>query len=184
MPFKKIQNLHILYTAHGIFMLASIMLVPLFAIFASEAGASLQTIAYLGSIYFATKTIGTLFIKYVNISTKYPKELLILSYLIKTLAWLSLIFSSQIFMLFLIQGILGFSEGIQSPSFRTLVAKNLIPGKEIIEYANWELVLAITGVLGTSIGGYIATQYGFAGLFALMALMAFMAALISSSLKK
>ena len=183
MPVK-LQRLRLLYTAHGIFMLASIMLVPLFAVFATEAGASILVIGYLGSIYFATKTIGVLTVRVFSPSTHSAYHILFLSYIVKGLCWGGLIFSNTLPIIFIVQALLGLAEGFQSPAFRTLTAQNIIPGKEMAQFANWEVVLALTGIVGTSLGGFIATKFGFDGLFIVMSILAFIAALLSKQVAK
>lgn len=181
---SSVKRLHLLYSAHGVFMLASIMLVPLFAIFATEAGASLLIVSYLGSAYFATKTIGVLMIRYITPTINQAGLCLQCSYLIKALCWLGLIFSNSIILVFAVQAVLGLAEGIQSPAFRTLTAHNLTPGKEMAQYADWEIILALTGIIGTSLGGYIATNYGFNGLFFIMIILSFTALVLSIKVAK
>ena len=180
----QLNRLHLLYTAHGIFMLASIMLVPLFAIFATEAGASILMVSYLGSVYFATKTGGVLIIRYLVPSIHQAGYLLRYSYLIKALCWFGLIFSNSLVVIFIVQAILGLAEGFQSPAFRTLTAHNLTNGKEMAQFADWEIILAVTGIIGTSLGGFIATEYGFDGLFLVMGTLSLIAALLTLKVAK
>ncbi len=180
----KLQRLRLLYTAHGTFMLASIMLVPLFAVFATEAGASILIIGYLGSIYFAAKTIGVVAVRLFSPSTGSAYQILFLSYIVKALCWGGLIFSSTLAIIFIVQAILGLAEGFQSPAFRTLTAQNIIPGKEMAQFANWEVILALTGIIGTSLGGYIATNYGFNGLFFTMSILSLTAAVLTIKVAK
>jgi predicted MFS family arabinose efflux permease len=170
--------LNILYSAHGLFMLASIMVTSLFAIFAEQVEASIIVIGYLGSTFFTAKAVGTLLMRVYGDSLSSQKKILVYGYVLKAIGWFTLIFVTHLNVLFAVQIILGFSDGIQSPAFRAIVAKNLDNGHEVSEYASWEIVLAVTGVVGATASGFIVGTLGFSTLFLIISSFALVSAVV------
>jgi predicted MFS family arabinose efflux permease len=168
-------TLYLLYLAHGLFMLASVMLAPLFALFATEFDASIETVALLGTIYFAAKGAGTIFTRFVGTNFLSSKASLRLGYAAKIVGCLGFFFATALPQLFIIQLLLGFSEGLHTPAFRALMATNFDNDKELPQAADWEIILSFTGVTGSAIGGIIVSTFGFDTLFLVMAGMVMVA---------
>jgi MFS family permease len=181
---KTNPTLYFLYLAHGLFMFASVMLAPLFALFTTDFDASIETVALLGTIYFAAKGVGTVFTRVVGTQFLTPKNSLRLGYGLKIMGCLGFFFATALPQLFIIQLLLGFSEGLHAPAFRALMATNFDTDKELPEAADWEIVLSFTGVTGTAAGGLIVSLFGFDALFLAMAILVGVAFLITYRLSK
>ncbi|MCU0678102.1 MAG: MFS transporter [Candidatus Pacebacteria bacterium] len=165
---KTNPTLYLLYLAHGLFMFASVMLAPLFALFATEFTASIETVALLGTIYFGAKAGGTIFTRFIGARLLAPRTSLRIGYLMKIAGCLGFFFATALPQLFIIQVLLGFSEGLHAPAFRALMARNFDTNKELPEAADWEIVLSFTGITGTALGGIIVSYFGFDVLFLVM----------------
>lgn len=150
-------------------MFASIMLAPLFALFATDFEASVETVALLGTTYFVAKAVSTLFTRFLGATTYSSLASLRIGYILKIIGCLGLFGATVLPQLFLIQALLGFSEGLHAPAFRALVATHFDKQRELAEAAEWEIVLAFTGITGTAMGGFVVSHFGFDPLFLLMA---------------
>lgn len=181
---KANPTLYLLYLAHGLFMFASVMLAPLFALFATDFSATIETVALLGTIYFAAKGVGTVFTRLIGTHFLTPKNSLRLGYGLKIMGCLGFFFATALPQLFIIQLLLGFSEGLHAPAFRALMATNFDTDKELPEAADWEIILSFTGVTGTAMGGLIVSQFGFDALFLAMAGLVSFALLLTFNLKQ
>ena len=74
--------------------------------------------------------------------------------------------------LFVIQFILGIGEALGTPTFDAIFAEHLDKNKHIMDYADWKVISNGLLVLGTLLGGLIASEYGFQPLFIGMSLLA------------
>jgi MFS family permease len=180
----KNPTLYLLYLAHGLFMFASVMLAPLFALFATGFNASIETVALLGTVYFGAKGIGTIFTRLIGSRFMSSKTSLRLGYVAKIIGCLGFYFATALPQLFIIQLLLGFSEGLHAPAFRALMATNFDSNKELPQAADWEIMLSLTGVTGTAIGGVIVSSYGFDTLFLTMTILVTIALILTFHLKK
>lgn len=161
-----------LYIFNGIFVLAASMLAPIFAFFAEDIGASIFQVSLLASVFFFSKIIVTLIVRKFGDGMKEKEFLLLGGFLVRALAWFSLIFITSISSLFLVQILLGLGEAIGNPSFNAIFAKHLDKGRQIKEYSEWGIVVTLSAGTGTLIGGYVVSRYGFQPLFAIMSLLA------------
>ncbi|MFN3692995.1 MAG: MFS transporter [Candidatus Paceibacteria bacterium] len=179
---KTNPTLYFLYLAHGLFMFASVMLAPLFALFATNFNATIETVALLGTIYFTAKGAGTVFTRLVGRHFLTPKNSLQFGYGLKILGCLGFFFATALPQLFIIQLLLGFSEGLHAPAFRALMATNFDSHKELPQAADWEIILSFTGITGTAMGGLIVSQFGFDTLFLAMTVLVSVALLLTYKL--
>ena len=160
--------LRALYVSNGTFVFAGAMLVPLYAIFAEELWATIFIISALTTVLLIAKVVTVLFLQKFGDGFAEKVYLLIAGFVVRVIGWLGLLFFQSIPALFVMQVILGFGDGVGSPSFRALFATHLDKGKEVRRYSEWELVLATGGSIGALTGGYIVTNFGFETLFVLM----------------
>ena len=113
-----------------------------------------------------------------------PQHLLSLAYVCKIAACGTLFATTGIPQLYLAQALLGLTEGIQNPAYRALVATSLDKNHETAESADWEIILAVTGIIGTALGGYIASHYGFHALFIAIGSISGISLLLSRFIQK
>lgn len=167
-----------LYISNGIFVFAGAMLVPLYAIFAENIGATILTISALTSVLLIAKVVTVVFLQKFGDGFAEKEYLLVAGFIVRAIGWIGLLFFQTIPTLFAVQIILGFGDGIGSPSFRALFATHLDQGKEVKRYSEWELILAAGGSAGALTGGYLVTNYSFNILFAVMSVLAVFSAII------
>ena len=162
---------YVLFSATGIHLFAASMLVPIYALFAEEIGASVFQVGLLASTAFAAKFCVVLILRALADSISQPLYLLLLSYLLHGLAWASLLFVTTTTGLFIIQVINGFSYATGAPAYRTLLARHLPRSRAVRMYASWELIKAVTGLVASIIGAGIVAVAGFSVLFQVMVLL-------------
>lgn len=167
-----------LYISNGIFVFAGAMLVPLYAIFAEDIGATIFIISALTSVLLIAKVVTVFFLQKFGDGFAEKEYLLIGGFVVRAIGWIGLLFFQTIPALFVMQVILGFGDGVGSPSFRALFATHLDSGKEVRRYSEWELILATGGSIGALTGGYIVTNFGFETLFVLMSGLAVISAIV------
>lgn len=148
------------------------MLAPIYAFFAEDIGASIFVVSALATVFLISKLIFSLVVRKFGDTFKEKEYLLILGYLIRSIAWFSLVFVDSIFILFVVQAILGLGEAVGSPAFNAIFAKHLDGGKQIKEYAEYGIVGTLSTAIGTITGGYIVTQFGFTPVFIIMGTLA------------
>ena len=167
-----VNALKILYVSNGVFVFAGAMLVPLYALFAESVGADMLTISVLAATMLISKVLATISIRWLGDSVAETEYLLILGFLLRALGWLVLLFFPIVFGLFVAQIIIGFGDGVGSPTFRAIFATHLDSGTEVRRYSEWELILATAGAVGAIVGGYIVTMFGFSTLLVFMSALA------------
>ena len=168
----KNKALTTLYIFNGFFVLAGAMLAPIFAFFAEDIGASIFQVSLLATAFLFSKIIFTLIVRKFGDNIQEKEYLLLGGFFVRSIAWFSLVFVSSIPALFLIQILLGVGEALGNPAFDSIFAKHLDEGKQIKEYSEWGIVATLGAGIGTLVGGYIVTNYGFQPLFITMSIIA------------
>lgn len=160
-----------LFFSNGALFFSSSLLVPIYAIFAEEMGASVVQVSLLAATAALSRGIALLTIRYFNHTDGRSALLFQCGALLYTATWFSLIFAHSVYHLFFIQIILGTSMALVAPAFRTLLANSLQSGKEISIYSNWEMFKAFLGASAALAGGLLVNHYGFITLFIIMTLL-------------
>jgi len=167
----KNNALKTLFIYNGIFVMATAMLGPLYAIYVVKFVDGVIAV----SISWAAFLISTSFFTYIvskkGDQVKEKEYLLLAGYLIRIISWLSLIFVHNLTALVLVQIFLGLGESLGSPSFNVLFADHLDKNRHVKEYSEWLLIANLTSAVGIIIGGIIVSNYGFETLFVLMSLL-------------
>ncbi len=180
------MNIKIKYLifSNSFFIFAGNLLVPLYALFINQLGFG----AEVAGILFGTKFISAVLTQCVMLRLKdrvhLDYQLLKYNYLIRGLAWFSLVFFQNIYLLFLVEIFVGFSEAIGTPAYAALVSENLDKKRHISEWASLYFVSNITTAAASILSGFIVTLFGFPYLFFIMSSLAFTSFLIFTSFKK
>jgi len=169
--------LRVLYITNGLFVFAGAMLVPLYAIYAENIGATIFLISALATVLLVSKFFATLAIRTLGDTFAQTEYLLIAGMLLRAVSWILLIFIPTIPGLFIVQVIFGVGDGVGSPAFRALFARHLEASQGVRRYSEWELITAASGAIGALAGGYVVTVYGFPVLLAVMATIAIFTAI-------
>lgn len=167
------KSLKILYVYNGIFVFAGGLLGPLYALFVTELDNKVFSVSLTWAVFLISSSIFTFVISKLRDDLVKEKEYLLLAgFLTRAVVWFLYIFVDSLASLAILQFLLGLGEALGSPTFNSIFAEHLDPGRHIAEYANWQLIVYIVVALSTLLGGLIVTYFGFRPLFFLMSLLA------------
>jgi len=175
------KSLKILFLFNGVFVFASMLLGPLYAVYVESIDENILSISVTWAVFLISATFFTFIVSRRGDSVKEKEHLLMAGFLIRAISWFLFIFVGNIFHLILIQFFLGIGEALGSPSFDAIFAQHLDKGMQIKEYSSWKLIVNGATAVATIIGGLIVVTFGFNVLFIVMsffALIAFFGVLI------
>lgn len=163
--------LKILFVSNGIFVLATSLLGPLYALYVEKINKGILNISVSWAVFLISATIFTFIIS--KIGDHHRKDgFLITGYLIRAVVWIMYIFVSNMPQLILLQILLGLGEAIGTPTFDAIFAEHLEDHHHVEEYSDWSLIRNISTALGTIGGGLVVSSFGFKPLFIFMAFFA------------
>ena len=164
---KKILNkpIKILLATNGLILMAAAMIGPIYALFIEEIGGSLLDASYAGAAFALVAGITVLVSGSYTDKVKHPERIVALGSIIFGSGFFLLTFVQSIWMLLLVQGIIGFGEAIYSPSYDAVYSKHLTKNEAGRQWGFWESMSYFTAVVGALLGGYIASTFGFDALF-------------------
>ncbi len=164
-------TLRVLFLSNGIFVFADSLLGPLYAVFVQKFADGVLAISISWTTFLISTTLFTFLIARVGDKIR-KDDLLMASFIIRAIVWLSYIFVGNILQLIALQIFLGIGEALGSPSFGAIFAEHIDKNHHIEEYADWRLIANIVTAVGTMLGGVIVTRLGFEYLFLAMSLLA------------
>lgn len=165
------KPIKILLATNGLIMFAGAMLGPIYAIFVERIGGDLLDASLTGGFFALAAGLTSL------ISGKYADKIrenemiIVYGYLLIGISFFMFIFVSSIYMLFVLQVIIGFAEAMYSPAFDAIYSKNLKKRNEGKGWGAWESLNYFTAAGGAFIGGLIASYFGFDVLFVAMSVL-------------
>lgn len=162
---------------NSLFMMAGLAIAPIYAVFLEGVGASVFMISLLTATLMAARLVTLVVVRFVGDALFEKEYLLIADYALRASAWGALIFIETIAPLFIVQAIVGISAGIGTPSFLAIFARHLDHGRQVSEYADYNISKFVFGIFGTVGGGWIVSTYSFDVLFAVMAVIGFFCAI-------
>lgn len=172
--------LKLLLFANSVDAFGNYLLIPLFALFVKDIGGGPE----LAGTLFATQLIVSSIVGGLLALVKDRKaldvKLLKVSFIIRTCAWLLLVFIQTIPVMFMVQAALGVALAIYSPSFFSLVSEHLDKSKHIRDWSIWSASVDFSHGLGSLASGFIIISFGFTPMFIIIALLEFISLIISS----
>ena len=162
-------TLQILFFTNGFLVLSLAMVTPIYALFAESIGASIATVGFLAATLFVGKIAGLLIMSIWGDIADHKARLYLWGFSLQVMAWIILITADMLWYLFIAQVLTGLSYALSVPAFRMLVATHLDKGRELYDYATWDLTLALTGLFGGGLGALVVSVYGFQTLFIILA---------------
>jgi hypothetical protein len=168
----KNKALKIIFIYNGIFVFASGLLGPLYAIFVETIDKNILSVSLSWSAFLISTTLSMLFIRNFGDSIKEKEYLLLAGFLIRAVVWFSFPFVSTLSVLVFLQIMLGIGEAVGSPAFDAIFAEHLDDGRHIREYMDWKLTSNIAGAIAVISGGIIISYAGFSALFFIMGSLA------------
>jgi MFS family permease len=166
---KNQRALKILFISNGIFVFASTLLGPLYAILAEQFDADILSISFAWFLYMLSTTLFSFVVSKLGDKVKEQEYLLVIGYAIRIISWILYIFTNNLYMFFAIQMLLGIGQAIGSPAFDAIFAIKLDKGFEINRYAKWQIIQNLSIAIASLIGGLIVNYLGFNILFMAMA---------------
>lgn len=166
------KALRILLIFNSIFVFASSLLGPLYAIFVSGIDSKIMSVSFSWAAFLISTTICMLLLRKWGDSLKEKEYFIMASYLIRAIVWFLFPFISTLFMLVILQVILGIGEALGTPAFCALFAEHLDDGKHIEEFTDRKLMVCFSEVMGVLAGGIIVSKFGFKSLFMIMGILA------------
>ncbi|MDO8621327.1 MAG: MFS transporter [Candidatus Levybacteria bacterium] len=163
--------LKILFISNGIFVFADSLLGPLYAVFVQKFADGVLAISISWTAFLISTTLFTFLISRVGDKIR-KDDMLMASFIVRAIVWLSYIFVGNIPQLIALQIFLGIGEALGSPSFSAIFAEHLDKNHHVQEYADWRLIANIVTAVGTMLGGLIVAKLGFEYLFLAMSLLA------------
>ncbi|MCX6762668.1 MAG: MFS transporter [Candidatus Moranbacteria bacterium] len=151
--------------------MAAGLLGPLYAIFVQRFVDGVMAVSISWSAFLVATTIFTYFISRYGDGVKEKEYLLLAGYIVRTVAWLLFLLVNNLFLLILVQVILGLGESLGTPAFNSIFAQHLDKNKYVKEYSYWSLISNIVTAIGVMGGGLIITTLGFKTLFITMAFL-------------
>ncbi len=173
------KTLKLLLEASGFFIFASGMLGPIYAIFVEEIGGNILTASGAWAIFTLFSGILKFFISKWEDHVKHQEKLLIIGYGMASLGFLGYFFVQNAIHLFIVQAFLGIATAIRVPAYDGMYSRNLDKGKAISEWGIWESMSDINLAISATIGGLIASIFGFKVLFLFMFVLSVIGFLIS-----
>ncbi len=162
------KALKALFIMNGIFVLAGSLLGPLYAVYVKSLDERIMSVSLSWAAFLLSTTVFTFIVSRMGDKIREKEYLLMAGYLIRSVVWFLYIFVGGVLDLVILQVMLGIGEALGTPSFDALFAEHLDKNKHISEYSDWKIISNGVLVLGTLLGGYIVSRYGFTYLFLAM----------------
>lgn len=166
------NSLRALFAINSIFVFASQLLGPLFAVFVMKIDGGVMLISLATSTQLLSSTFFLVLVSKWGVRVKEREYLLAGGYLLRAVGWLGYIFVSTPLGLVLLQLVFGLGDALGTPSFNAIFAKHVRSDNDIAMYADWSVISNLIMALGMIIGGVMVTVWGFEVLFGVMSAIA------------
>jgi len=171
--------LRILLITDGLFLLASAMIGPIYAIFVEEIGGDILTAGASFAVF--SLVLGLLILMMGKIEDVVLKETelwICAGYFIIAFGFFGYLLIKTPVHLFFIQAILAIGVAVESPAFCAVYSRHLDKKRTAFQWGAWDATHNLTAALGALIGSAIAAFLGFNILFILMGCLALLSCLI------
>lgn len=166
------KALKVLFVSNSVFVFASALLGPLYAVFVEQISGKIFWVSVSWATYVLAATLSVSLVARIADGRKNKWVFLAIGFLLRSAVWLGYAFTNSIWMLLVLQVLMGIGESFGTTSFEVMVAKHLDHSKEMTEYADWHVMSNIVVVVGTLVGGWVVTEYGFKPLFFMISALA------------
>jgi len=181
---RKQKSLNILLTTNSLILLATAMLAPIYAIYVEDIGGSLLDASLTAGALALAAGITSLFAGKLTDRTNNKKIIIVIGYLVICLGFFLYLFVNSIWLLLLVQILLGFGQAFYAPAFDVLYSEHTSRQRRGIQWGMWESMFSFTTAFGAVAGGIIATFLSFSAIFILMGLMCLFSAIYIYHLPK
>ena len=164
--------LKILLLFNSIFVFASSLLGPLYAVFVESIDGNVISISVAWSTFMLSATFFMLLVRKYGDRIKEKKKLLMAGYIVRALVWFLYPLVGSLEVLLILQVLLGFGEALGTPAYDAVFAKHLDKNKYVEEYTDRKLAVNLSNAIAVMIGGVIVVKFGFTVLFSIMGILA------------
>lgn len=168
--------LKVLFISNSIYMFAALLLGPLYAVYVQRIGGGVLLVSVSTAVFYVASSLFLLFVARWGDKVHEKEIMLVVSYIIRGIAFLSYVFINGALFLILIQVIFGLAEALGTPTFGALFAKHVDKKEEVLEFSDWAMVSNLVMALGTIFGGFMVSSLGFNFLFVTIAALCFISA--------
>lgn len=148
-------------------------IIPIFAIFAATQipGGNTEIAASSFSCYLVVRVIFELISgRYLAKSKEIQKFIVsIIGIILMSLGYVGFALTNSVPYLFFFYGVIGLGLGIASPAKNSLFSTHLDKNKEVTEWSIYDGFIFMGMAMSATIGGFVASSYGFTFLFYLVA---------------
>lgn len=168
--------LKVLFVSNAIYMFGALLLGPLYAVYVQRIGGGVLLVSVSTAVFYVTSTLFLLFVSRWGDRVREKEMMLVASYVIRGLCFLSYMFIDRALYLILVQVAFGLAEALGTPTFGALFSKHVDKKEEVMEFSDWALVSNLVMALGTILGGFVVSGLGFNFLFVTISVLCFISA--------
>jgi len=163
--------------------LSASLIGPLWATYVGTVGGGIQGATSAWAVY--SFFVGFLILVFGRLGDRLNKKVMfVYGQFMNFIGTTGFLFVSNLFQLYVVQGILGISAAILSPSLNSLYGRNVQRGKESSQWSYLSGSVNIIFAVATFLTGAIVAVYGFQTLFLIMSANALIALLVSLAFVK
>lgn len=170
---KNNRALRLLFYTNALFVFAAMLLGPLYAVYVQKIGGGVMAVSISSAAFYISSTVALILVSKYGDKYKEKEVLLVISWLIRGLCFLSLIFVNSVLGLVLVQVVFGLGEALGTPTFNALFAEHVDRKHEVMEYSDWSIISNIVTALSVIVGGLVVSSFGFSFLFVMIGIMCF-----------
>ncbi len=177
------KPLKILFFTNALVLLAGGMLGPIYALFVDEIGGDLLDASMAGAAFSLAAGLTVILFGKLSDRVKENELIIVCGYLLVGTGFLAYIFVHDVWMIVLIQALIGLGEAMYVAPFDSLYSKYLDKNQEGKQWSYWESMLHFTSAIGAVVGGFVVVHYGFPLLFIIMTILCYASGLYIYFLK-
>lgn len=173
----------ILLMADALFLFAGGLLGPIYALFVKEVGGDLLEASTTFALFMLTAGFVIFFLSFIEDKSRHQNFFVIAGYGLGVIGYVGYFFVTSTIGLFIVQAILGLSIALKDPAYDAMFSRS--SEKHLaLSWGEWEAMEYMVLGISAIVGGYIAQEFGFQGLFLVMSTFSIVSFLISLYLIK
>ena len=157
----------------GLFMFAFAMFSPIYAIFVERVGGGIETAANSWAIFGLVAGVLTFITGKFENEMKDTELAIAWSQFVIGLGYVLLYFTQGVGMLYLVMIILGIGDALYWPAFHSTYSIHADGHKSTFQWGIYDGLAYFIPAIGSALGGWLVTQYGFGLIFIVMAALSF-----------
>lgn len=175
-PKKHNKIRQFLLITNGLIFFAEAMLGPIYALFIADVGGSIINAGIAGGVFALVAGTLTLFVGKASDYSGSRRLFVGVGYAVIGIGFALYTIVDSFAALLVVEAVIGAGQAIYAPPFSALYSQHLDFRHPARQWGVWEAMTYYTTALGSVVGAYIASRYGFDALFVLMSFLAFVSA--------